>query len=126
MGNPAFIAGVIVIGIITIVGAVFIGKSDSGEINVSAAIQSSNQANNAEGGDTSKNVETVPEAFRNMTNGGLVPQENQPEPQVVEPVPTQDISSSTATSTPVEGEGEELSEEPVTETAPESTENAAQ
>lgn len=129
MGNPAFIVGVIVIGFITIVGAVYIGKSDSGEINVSAAIESSNQANNAAGGDASRNVETVPEAFKNMTNGGLVAQENQPETPVVEQAPSEEVATSSATSTSPEEGTEPVAAEGDTEVQTETietTENGAQ
>lgn len=126
MGNPAFIAGVVVLGVAAIIGSVFIGKSDSGEINVTAAIESSNQANNAAGGDASRNVETVPEAFKNMTNGGLVAQENQPETPVVEQAPSEEVATSSATSTsPAEGT-EALIEEVGVETQSETTENGAQ
>lgn len=89
--TPAFIGAVLVVGALAIGGAIFLGKSDSGEIDVTAAIQNSNQANANAGGDASGNVETVPETFKNMTNGGLVPQENQPEPAAV--VTTEEVSA---------------------------------
>lgn len=112
VGTPVFISGVITVGVIAILGAVFIGKSDTGQINVTAAIENSNQANVAAGGDASQNVETVPETFKNMTNGGLVPQETQAETPVAETAPVE-----TGTTT-VEGEGatpEDVTEETLQE-----------
>ena len=98
MGTPVFVGGLLIVGAAIITGAVFIGKSDSGEIDVTAAIQNSNQANIERGGDASANVETIPETFKNMTNGGLVPQENQPEPQAPE------VATDAAGTTTPEGE----------------------
>jgi len=96
MGTPVFVAGIIVTGVAVIAIAVFIGKSDSGEIDVTAAIQNSNQVNTDARGDASKNVETVPEAFKNMPNGGLVPQDpaNAPTPEP-EQTPVEDTAAST-------------------------------
>ncbi len=104
IGNPLFIIGISVIGIGVIAGAIFLGKSDNGEIDVSAAIQSSNQANIEAGGDASKNVEVIPDVFKDMPNGGLVPQENQPAQEIVEAVPAETASSTegNSTTTPTE------------------------
>ncbi len=100
MSTPVFIVSVIVLSIVVIGGAVFAGKSDSGQINVSTTIQNSNQVNREANGDTATIVDAVPEAFRDMPNGGLVPQAEQPttvvEPQVV--VPT-DVEGDTETET---------------------------
>ncbi|MFZ2253235.1 MAG: hypothetical protein WAW13_03630 [Minisyncoccia bacterium] len=117
MGTPAFIGGVLTVGLLAIVGAVFIGTSDDGQINVTAAIQNSNQANTDAGGDASGNVEAIPETFKNMPNGGLVSQGEQPAPPVVEQAPEESISetgtttseSDVATTTEaVQGEGESV------------------
>lgn len=75
MGTPLFIVGILISGFVIVAGAIFVGKSDTGEIDVTALIQNSNQANRDANGDASKNVETVPDAFKDMPNGGLVPQE---------------------------------------------------
>ena len=91
--TPTFIGAVLLAGALVIGGAIFLGKSDNGEIDVTAAIQNSNQANTDAGGDASGNVEAIPDTFKNMTNGGLVPQENQPEP--VPEVATQGEASTT-------------------------------
>ena len=108
MGTPAFVGSVFMAAAVVIGGAVFVGKSDRGEIDVSAAIQNSNQANRDAGGDPSHEVNAVPEAFRNMPNGGLVPQEHQPEntppPEVTQPTDTSTTTEgSNATGTPPEG-----------------------
>lgn len=75
MGTPIFIVGILISGLVIVAGAIFVGKSDTGEIDVTALIQNSNQANRDANGDASKNVETVPDVFKDMPNGGLVPQE---------------------------------------------------
>lgn len=97
MGTPAFIGGVLTVGLLVMVGAVFIGKSDDGQIDVTAAIQSSNQANTDAGGDVSENVETVPDTFKNMTNGGLVSQGEQPAPSVSENLPQETVTETGST-----------------------------
>lgn len=107
MGTPAFIGSVILAGVVIITGAVFIGKSDTGPINVSASIQNANQANTESQGDQNNYVDNVPERFRSMPNGGLVPS-GAPE---VPPPPPQEEGTTTpagegATSTPNEsGDG---------------------
>lgn len=75
MGTPIFVVGILISGLAIVAGAIFVGKSDTGEIDVTALIQNSNQANRDANGDASKNVETVPDAFKDLPNGGLVPQE---------------------------------------------------
>ncbi len=120
MSTPAFFAVLFVVGIVIIGGAVLLGKSDNGQINVSATIQNSNQANKDANGDASNNVDVVPPQFQNMTNGGLVAQENQPAPEEA-PKPedtatgttTENGASDTATST----ETGEATTENITETS---------
>ena len=102
MGTPAFIGSVLIVGLLAIGGAVFIGTSDDGQINVTAAIQSSNQANTDAGGDASENVETIPDTFKNMPNGGLVSQGEQPTTPVAEQSPEESVSETGTTTT--EGE----------------------
>ncbi len=75
LSSLKFFGGIVVLGIIVVGGAIFIGRSDSGQINVSATIQESNQTQSAEGGEQ---VQAVSQTFQNMPNGGLVPQESQP------------------------------------------------
>lgn len=112
--TPAFIGGIFGSLVVIVIGTVMIGKSDTGQINVNAAIQTSNQANIDAGGDPANNVNLVREDLRNMRNGGLVPQENQPEtpapeaPQTEQGTTTE--STDTASTTPdTSAEGEETS-----------------
>ncbi len=99
MGTPAFAVSLIVGAVVVVVGTFFIGKSDSGQINVAATIQNSNQMNTDAQGDPANNVGVVPEALRNMPNGGLVPAENQdvPPPPVAPEV--EENATTTATTT---------------------------
>ncbi len=118
MGTPAFIGVVFLAGIVIVGGAIFMGKSDNGEINVNAVIQSSNQAAIAEGGSSAEQVSTVSEAFRNMPNGGLVPSsedtktpEPQPETQVNEEVSATTTDGEPATTeTSSENDAEQVPE----------------
>lgn len=98
--TPAFIAGVLITGIIVIVGAIVVGRSDKGEIDVNKAIEKSNQANR-ESGNTAAVVETVPDQFKDMPNGGLVPQEGQP-PAEQQSSDTSTTTGNTASTTPAE------------------------
>ncbi len=113
--TPAFIAGLIGVGVLVFVGAVMIGRSDSGEINVSATITDANEMHAEQGGGEQVNV--VNPALQNLPNGGLVPQSTPVEqPPVIEesPATTTDAALSTTTeATP--------SEESETETTPEAS-----
>lgn len=95
-GTPAFFAILVVLGIVVIGGAVMLGRSDGGEIDVSATINQANQVNR-DNNTGIEQVETANATFQSMENGGLVPQENQtnaqPVPEVVE------VATSTGTST---------------------------
>ncbi len=97
--TPAFVGGIFGSIAVIIVGAVLIGKSDNGQINVNATIQNSNQANIDAGGDPSNNVALVREDLRNLPNGGLIPQENQPETPAPAPEATQNDQGTTTEST---------------------------
>ena len=112
MGTPAFFGLVTLTCVVAVLGAVMIGKSDSGQIDVSATIQNSNQAN-IENGDTSNNIGTVADALRDMPNGGLVAQEGQPTPlpPVIEASTTVDGTGATSTATSTDAEGENTSED---------------
>ncbi len=106
--TPAFIGSIFVSVVVIVVGTVLIGKSDNGQINVNSVIQDSNQANIDAGGDPANNVALVRDDLRNMPNGGLVPQQNQPEAPAPEATPndqgTTTESTDTASSTSAEGE----------------------
>ena len=97
MGTPAFLSVLVLTGIVIIIGAIFIGKSDEGQIDVSATIRNSNQANIDANGDPNNNIGTVSDALRNMPNGGLVPQENQE--NNTPPVAVEESSVETSTTT---------------------------
>jgi hypothetical protein len=105
MGNPAFIASLIMATVAVFVAAVFIGKSDSGEIDVSAAIQSSNQSGVDAEGNPVGQVNASTDAFRDMPNGGLVAQEQQPATPPPE-VPAETSSSTDAASSTPEAAAE--------------------
>jgi hypothetical protein len=95
----AFVAVLVVVGLFVIVGAVLLGRSDSGQIDVNKAIENSNQSLRDAGGTGEGEVETVREVFRNKPNGGLQPQEGgQSAPQETTPS-TDEVASTTATTT---------------------------
>lgn len=119
--TPAFVGGIFISLVVIVVGAVFIGKSDNGQINVNAAIETSNQANIDAGGDAANNVALVREDLRNMPNGGLIPQENQPAPETP-PVETGTTTDASATSTP---ESENASSTEAAKTDGEATQEAS-
>lgn len=111
-----FTLGLVVVGIVVIGGAVMIGKSDTGPINVVATIQESNKNAASEG---REEVETTPPIFQSMPNGGLVAAENQ---EALAPAPAEqptEGASTTATSTE-EVSGEEGTEETPTQPIEES------
>ncbi len=100
MSTPAFIVSILALSFVVIGGAVFIGKSDQGQINVNAAIQSSNQKNIDAGGNSNNTIGTVPEVFRNMPNGGLEPQGDQAsnaQPETAEPTREENAEAGTTT-----------------------------
>ena len=71
--SSLFFIGVVLTIILVGVGSVMLGKSDKGEINVSATIQNSNQAR-VDAGEAPSDANAIREEFRNKENGGLVPQ----------------------------------------------------
>lgn len=107
--TAAFVAWTIFAGVLVVVGSVYLGKSDNGQIDVAATIGQSNQAIVDGGGDQSGIVDVVPQTFQDMPNGGLVAQESNGEQ--AEPEPVVDTGSTTpeadgATTTEVSGEEE--------------------
>jgi hypothetical protein len=95
----AFVAILVAVGFFVIVGAVLLGRSDSGQIDVNKAINNSNQSLRDAGGTGEGEVETVREVFKNKPNGGLQPQEGgQSAPQETTPNPDI-VASTTATTT---------------------------
>ncbi len=102
MSTPAFISSVTFSVVLVIVGAIFVGKSDRGQIDVTATIQNANQANREAYGDEAVIVNTNAEALRNLPNGGLEPQPNQestpaPQPQAEASTTTADAETATTT-----------------------------
>ena len=102
MENPTFIGIVLVVGVVVVTGAVFVGKSDGGQISINEAIQNSNRLSVDTEGNPTDQVATISEALRNMPNGGLVSQTEIPAPQpevVSEETNTASSSELSATST---------------------------
>ena len=100
--TPAFIAGVLGLGVLVIGGAILLGRSDGGQINISQVVDEAQQAQIDQGGEVT-DINVPSQAFQNMPNGGLVPSDNQTTPESV--LPETEVSSSTqdvASSTPVE------------------------
>lgn len=83
MSNGKYIAILVAIGIVLIVGSVMLGKSDNGEINVNDIINNSNKIK-VEEGKPDEVVNTTPNKLRSLPNGGLVPQN----PNAIPPTPT--------------------------------------
>jgi hypothetical protein len=111
--TAVFVAWTIFVGVLVVVGSVYLGKSDNGQIDVAATIGQSNQAIVDGGGDQSGLVDVVPQTFQDMPNGGLVAQESNGEQ--AEPEPVVDTGSTTppvdgATTTEVSGEAESTTE----------------
>lgn len=113
MSNAKYIITIVIVGAVLIIGAVMLGRSDNGEINVNEAINNANQAN-SENGNTGEAVSTVREDLRDLPNGGLVPQN----PEATPPTPEPELESDLETDT---GE-EDSSDEPNENEEPENNE----
>lgn len=103
--SPLFFIGIVLTIILAGVGSVMLGKSDKGEINVSATIQNSNQAR-IDAGEAPSDANPVREEFRNKENGGLVPQSSTGEGEMQNEIQSQvstttsaESASSTSTTT---------------------------
>ncbi len=108
LSKYGFVISIVGIGLVVVGGAVFLGKSDSGQIDVTEAIESANQIRRESGDVTTEQVNAIPEVFKNKTNGGLVPQEAPAE------TPAEVVADTTSTSTE---EGEAMDAEPAIEEA---------
>lgn len=86
-----FVAVLVGVGVFVIGGAVFLGRTDHGVIDVNQAIELSNQTQRESG--SAGVVQAIPQQFQNQVNGGLVPSDNQDVPQ------TEDASSTTTATT---------------------------
>lgn len=107
--NAIFIVWAFIACLIIVTGAILLGKSDSGQIDINSVIRESNQTRQAtqEDGTEVRKVEEIPEVFRNQKNGGLVPTDT---PTETRTPPTETVSEESATTTETESELEGESE----------------
>lgn len=91
--SPAFVLMIVGLGIVVVGGAVFLGRSDNGQIDVVAAVQKAGTITDENG--TVIDSTVAPATYQNMPNGGLVPQDGSVHP--APPAPTE--ATTTATST---------------------------
>jgi hypothetical protein len=121
----AFLAVLVVLCIAITAGAIFVGTSDKGQINVSGVIQSSNQER-IDAGQEPLDAVSPNDAFKNMPNGGLVANESQPAqtppPEAVDPNATA-TATSTEEGTPSDTEDTSINTQ--TDTASEGDESAS-
>ncbi len=116
-----FFAILVVLGILIIGGAVMVGKSDGGVINVPDTIDQANKTNREN--DTGiEQVNAGSNAFQNMPNGGLVPAEHQPPKKApvteIEQTGTStEATQDSATTTPEGATEESVSDETSSESA---------
>jgi len=99
MKSPAFILSIFGMGALVAVGAVMLGRSDTGQIDVAAAVREAGVQTDASGNEIAP-VNIPGQEFRNIPNGGLVPQGqdgNTPAPEP-EPVTTDESATTTAES----------------------------
>lgn len=105
--KPAFMIGMLLLGIFVVAGAVLLGRSDTGQIDVAATVRNAAPTE----GEQAHTVNVPSEAFRNMTNGGLVPQDADTDLAPAS-VPEATTASTTATTTAVEAVDASSSTEP--------------
>lgn len=124
--SPTFMLGILGLGLLVAVGAILLGRSDTGQIDVAATVRNAGTVTDANGNQVAP-VNVPAEEFRNMPNGGLVPQDPNAAP-APEPIPTEVATTTedgTASTTPESHEApetpEENVEEPETETPAEET-----
>ena len=111
--NLGAVLALLVLTVVVLSGAYFLGKSDNGAIDVSAAIESSNAVRRQDVNDGEGQVNAVPPQFQNATNGGLVPTKTKRQP-VPETPPTESEAETSNTTDAIsedrsqpEGEGTE-------------------
>lgn len=75
MSTPVYIVAVSFVVVALTAGAVFVGRSDSGQIDVSDTIKNASQQIDADGNITEGEKTYTPPKLRNQPNGGLVPQD---------------------------------------------------
>lgn len=108
---PAAVGALLIVSMFVIGGAIYLGTSDKGEIDVNAAIRSANEANIAAGGDPSKNVALVREDLRAVPNGGLVPTDSPNTTPTPEPPQATTTATTTDTGASTTPEGTEATPE---------------
>lgn len=110
--NLLFIGGVVLAGVIVASGAIMFGRSDAGQIDVSAAIANSNAQAQERG------EQTVPQVPRNphadLPNGGLIGKDASAQPSAPQAVQGAATSSDEAVEDSEE-EAEEEAEETIEE-----------
>ena len=101
--NLATFGGVFLFGVVITVGSIMWGRSDVGQIDVSATIARTNVENREHAQETGEAIEQIPDSFAETPNGGLMPQAKGTEPSPVpdpEPEPTPAPEVQTASTTP--------------------------
>ena len=110
---PFMLIGVIFVGSALTVGAVMWGRSDTGEINVSATIANSQYVTDNNANENAPLIGTAAQEYVDQPNGGLVPTTNTDAPA---PPPAVGEASTTATTTELvsdtEGSVPEVTETP--------------
>lgn len=122
-----FYIALVAVAVVICSGAVFLGKSDTGAIDVTAAINNANQErreSNSDPANENNQVGEVPnvrEVHRKLPNGGLVPAASQEEKK---PAPTPEPAEDENSSTTEDGveEGDETTAEEETQETPDESE----
>jgi hypothetical protein len=96
------VAVVLVVGVVATVGSVMWGRSDTGQIDVSATIQ--NSQNEGEQDENTPPAAPPPNELSEMPNGGLVPQSGESVPPPTPPPTPNPAASSTASTSPEAGD----------------------
>lgn len=109
--SPALMLGIFALGLIVAVGAVMLGRSDDGQIDVAAAVREAGNTNTQNGESAGEQVNVPSEAFRNMPNGGLVSQGGDSST----PAPVEGTATTTEASDEVNTEAATSSDETQTE-----------
>lgn len=96
MKSPAFMLSILGMGVLVAAGAVMLGRSDAGQIDVAAAVREAGVQTDASGNQIAP-VNIPGEQFRNIPNGGLVPQGEQGSTPAPEPEPAATDENATTT-----------------------------
>lgn len=119
VSTPAYISAVVFVVVVATAGAVLIGRSDTGPIDVSNTIKNANTEQiDADGNVTEREENYTPPVLRNKPNGGLVPQDLSGLPATPPPAPETEsennegveVADGDTPTTSAEGGTEEVSE----------------